>query len=149
MAYKAQAALDFLMTYGWALILIAIAAAAIVGLGILDAGSFMGSRAVGFSQIEPLGWQLSPAGALSVLLKNNAGSDIQITKITAVRAQEEISLEPGQDIAYGGQHTFLVGSFPSAYSSGESYSITLKVDYTDTETGFSYKDSGTLTGRVN
>ena len=46
---KGQAALDFLMTYGWAIALVVIVAAALFALGVFDVSNFVGTKAAGFS----------------------------------------------------------------------------------------------------
>ncbi|MCX6772520.1 MAG: hypothetical protein NTV88_01985 [Candidatus Micrarchaeota archaeon] len=153
MVKKGQAALDFLMTYGWALLIIALAAAAIVALGILDMGSFIGSRATGFSQIEPIGWSLDHTGVFNIKLKNNAGTDINVTSVTtsynsvagncsALNPPVGISLPEGSESGVINACTF------GAINPGASYSLRLNINYTDSETGFSYTDAGTVTGKV-
>ena len=145
---RAQASLDFLMTYGWALLLITLVAAAIVGLGILDTGSYIGSRAIGFSQITPVGWSLDNSGVLKMKLKNNAGSDINITQMVATQNSRNITNASVINVPYGKDSgVFSVGSLDNS-NSGASYSVNVKIYYNDSETGFPYVDSGTLSGRV-
>ncbi|MFA6213807.1 MAG: hypothetical protein WC717_00840 [Candidatus Micrarchaeia archaeon] len=150
---RAQASLDFLMTYGWALLLIALAAAAIVALGIVDTGSFIGSRATGFSQITPAGWSIDSTGMLKLKLKNNAGSDIGIFNITAVRGTETVSnatIAPASPVEILQGNDAIVSLDPlSAWNPGTSYSVKVNIGYyADGETDFEYTDSGTLTGKV-
>ena len=149
MAKKAQAALDFLMTYGWALLIIALAAAAIVALGILDVGSFIGSRATGFSQIEPIGWSLDQTGAFHIKLKNNAGTGINVTSVSAVYNSAagncsalDVGMPEGSESGVINACTF------GSMRPGSSYSMRVNINYTDSETGFSYTDAGTVTGKV-
>ena len=136
------------MTYGWAILLIAIVAAAIVSLGFVDTGSFIGSRSFGFSQVSPTGWRVDPSGALTLKLKNNAGSDINITSISATCDLGTVSNASAIAIANGAESTiFSVGVFPLPASSGQSYSVKISINYTDSETGFPYADSGTVSGK--
>jgi hypothetical protein len=148
---KGQAALDFLMTYGWALLLIALVAAALLALGILDSGSFMGSRAVGFSQVSPTGWSFDSSGAFKLKLKNNAGSNIIVTSITATYGQETAVFAPPVDLAnltYGAESGVLnVGTF-GVDKPGASYTMRVNINYTDSEAGFPYNDAGTVTGKI-
>lgn len=147
MKFKAQAALDFLMTYGWAILLVAIVAAAIVSLGILDTGSFIGSRTFGFSQVQPTAWRLEPSGALTIKLKNNAGTDINITSIMAQYENANVTYATPVSVANGAESPIItVGSLPSQQSGG-SFSIKLAINYTDTESGFPYTDTGTISGK--
>ena len=142
-----QSALDFLMTYGWALLVMALVIAGLFSLGLFDTGSFIGTRASGFVQVTPVGWRVTPAGALSVMFKNNAGTDITITQVNATMgASPPISNSTAVPILNGEQSgTLALGSF-GAWSG--SYTIRVTVSYNDSATGFSYTDAGTLSGRV-
>ena len=136
------------MTYGWALLIIALVSAAVVSLGLVDIGSFMGSRASGFAQITPVGWRVDTSGGFAIMLKNNAGADINITSINATLGTANITYTTMVPIANGEQTGQLsLGSFAGAPSSG-SYTARVSISYVDAETGFMYRDSGTITGRV-
>ncbi len=78
---KAQAAMEFLMTYGWAILVVLAAIAALAYFGVLSPSKMLPQTVTGFTALTPLG---SPAGdkasgAIYISLKNNAGSTINIT----------------------------------------------------------------------
>lgn len=147
---KAQAGLDFLMTYGWALLLIVLIIGALFALGIFDIGSFLGSRASGFAQVGVSAWRLAPDGTVTVQFENHVGSDIQITSISAVLGIQNINYSTPVDIDNGQRSgTLTLGTFGNPSSAGSSYSIAVDMTYTDLATGFEYGDAGTLTGQVS
>ena len=135
------------MTYGWALLILALVVAGMFSMGIFDTGSFVGTRATGFVQVSPVGWRVTPAGALTVMFKNNAGTDITITQINATLGQSSMApYATPVPIANGEQTgTLSIGSFGT--QSG-SYTIRMAIAYNDSTTGFSYTDSGTISGRA-
>jgi hypothetical protein len=146
MPVKAQAALDFLMTYGWALLVMGLIIAGLFALGIFDVGSFVGTRASGFVQVTPVGWRVTPAGALTVMFKNNAGTDIVVTQVNATLGTTTLTNSTAVTIMNGEQTgTLALGNFGTR--SG-SYTISVKIAYNDSATGFSYTDAGTISGRV-
>ena len=146
---KGQAGLDFLMTYGWALLLIVLVIGALFALGIFDIGSFVGSKASGFAQISPVGWQVTSAGVFTIKFENHAGTDINVTAINATMGTQTVEYTTAFDVDNGGQsNTITVGTFSNPGSSGSSYTIKVELDYTDQDTGFQYVDSGTVTGKV-
>ncbi len=49
---RGQAALEFLMTYGWVLVIIVIAGAALYSMGILNPSTYMKKGCVGFEKIH-------------------------------------------------------------------------------------------------
>lgn len=146
---KAQAGLDFLMTYGWALLLIVLIIGALFALGIFDIGSFLGSRAAGFAQVGVSAWRVADTGALTVQFENHVGSDIQITNVDAFMGTQAINYTTPIDLANGERSsTITLGTFPTPGTVGSSYSVELELTYTDTATGFEYGDAGTITGQV-
>ncbi|MCL6089013.1 MAG: hypothetical protein M1530_02510 [Candidatus Marsarchaeota archaeon] len=146
---KAQAGLDFLMTYGWALLLIVLIVGALFAMGIFDVGSFLGSRSSGFAQIKPIAWRVDGAGALTLKLQNNAGTSVNVTNISATLNGETISNATVVSLSNGRQSgTLPIGAFSGAPSSGSSYSVQVQITYLDRATSFVYNDAGTITGRA-
>ncbi len=147
---KAQAALDFLMTYGWALLLIVLVVGALFALGIFDVGSFLGSKASGFAQVGIVGWKLADDGAFTAKFENHAGSNINVTSINATLGTESVAYNSTFNVNNGQQSsTIAVGTFSSPGGKGTSYSINVNIAYTDKKTGFAYTDAGTITGKVS
>lgn len=149
-ARHGQAGLDFLMTYGWALLLIVLIVGALFALGIFDIGTFLGSRASGFAQLQPTAWRVADSGALTMILKNNAGTDININTINATLRTETLNYSTVTSIANGRESsTITIGTFSNAPSRGSSYSVRVEITYTDVATNFQYLDAGTVTGKVS
>ena len=147
---RGQAALDFLMTYGWALLLIVLVVGALFALGIFDTGTFLGSRASGFTQIGVSGWQLNSSGIFSIKFKDKAGTDVNITAINITLNTLTLTNNTSVSIANGKESgTLVVGNFSTVPASGGSYSVRVAINYMDSATSFNYTDSGTLTGKVN
>ncbi len=71
---KAQSAMEYLMTYGWAILIIAIVLAALFSLGIFSSSSFTGTTCIassGFLCSSPV-WT---AGTLHVTLGQSTGTN--------------------------------------------------------------------------
>jgi uncharacterized protein (UPF0333 family) len=150
MRSRGQAALDFLLTYGWVFLVIATAIAAIFVLGLVDTGTFSGSQAIGFSQVQPVDWALASNGSLSLRLKNNAGTNISISNIYASYYAGNCTKTQSLQIKNGDQADVAEACVLPAPIPKESYSITLQINYTDAETGMgsTYSDTGTINGRA-
>ncbi len=147
---KAQAGLDFLMTYGWALLLIVLVVGALFALGVFDIGSFTGSKATGFAQVGVVGWKLDTGGILTAKFENHAGTDINITSINATYKTSSVTYSTTFNVDNGKQSgTITVGTFGSPGSKGSSYTVKMEITYSDRNTGFVYTDSGTVTGKVS
>jgi len=146
---KAQAGLDFLMTYGWALLLIVLIVGALFALGIFDVGSFLGSRSSGFAQVGITGWALAEDGTFTAMFENHAGSDISISSITATMGTQTVNYTTATPLSNGASTgTLTLGTFSSPGTAGTSYTVEIDMVYSDSATGFNYADSGTVTGTV-
>ena len=136
------------MTYGWALIMITVCVAALYSMGMFDTSTFIGSRSSGFSQMTATDWMVQQNGALTLKLKNNAGTDVNITSINATYQSQTVQYSTTTPIANGQlSGNIAVGSF-GAMPRAAGYSLRIAMAYTDIATGYSYVDSGTLTGKV-
>ncbi len=146
---KAQASLDFLMTYGWALLLIVLVVGALFALGIFDVSSFTGSRASGFPQVGVTAWKLDPSGVLTTQFRNQVGSQINVTSINATIGTTTVTYSTPFTITSGKTSgTTTVGTFSNVGAVNSAYTVSLAITYSDLSTGFSYTDTGTLTGKV-
>lgn len=148
---KGQAALDFLMTYGWAIALVVIIAAVLFALGIFDTSNFIGNKAAGFSGVAVKGWGMDSAGTFTIMLSNQVGQPINVTGLSIAIGTTSAALNGTVGtIAVGASSATLttsVGAF-GAQTSGSGYNAKVYVNYTDLNSGFNYSTSGTLTGKV-
>ncbi|MCD6589954.1 hypothetical protein J7K74_02105 [Candidatus Woesearchaeota archaeon] len=78
---KAQAAMEFLMTYGWAILVVLAAIAALAYFGVLSPSKMLPETATGFTGLMPVGKPVASAsdGYIALTLANNFGSTINIT----------------------------------------------------------------------
>jgi hypothetical protein len=145
---KGQAALDFLMTYGWAILLVVLVAAALFVLGVFDVSSFVGNRAVGFTEVSVTAFSVASDGTLTVKLQNQVGNPITVNSINGTFAGSSIASAPATQLGIGASSgTLTVGTF-AGLASGDPYAISMSIGYTDRSTSFAYTDSGTLNGNV-
>ncbi|MDE1850221.1 MAG: hypothetical protein KGH54_00295 [Candidatus Micrarchaeota archaeon] len=73
-SFKIQSAMEYLMTYGWAILIIAVVLGALFSLGIFNSGSLLGTSCVaapGFLCQNPV---LGTNGNLSVTIGQSTGS---------------------------------------------------------------------------
>lgn len=79
---KGQSAIEYLMTYGWAILVILIVGVLLWQMGVFDVrNTTPGSR--GFSQIRPLDWALGRGGSdnLKVVITNEAGTLLRVDNV--------------------------------------------------------------------
>ena len=87
---KAQAALEFLTTYGWAFLVILIMIAALAYFGILSPGKMMPERCDFGSNFECTGYEIDYGGAAGTTgqfkfqLMNKVGMDIIVDSVSGI-----------------------------------------------------------------
>ncbi len=141
------------MTYGWAILIVIIVAAALFALGVFNPATYTQSTATGFTgfQIPSGGWQFTSSGVLTLQLKNMAGANINITSIQATYAGASTTNSTGSDALGAGSSYTAVLTFPGVSpAQGSTYSIDVKITYKNLDTGISgFISSGTMTGTVS
>ncbi|MFP3278286.1 MAG: hypothetical protein RXO43_01855 [Candidatus Micrarchaeota archaeon] len=71
--FKAQSAMEYLMTYGWAILIIAVVLGALFSLGVFSGSSLLGTSCIatpGFLCQNPI---LSPSGTLTATIGQENG----------------------------------------------------------------------------
>jgi hypothetical protein len=148
---KGQAALDFLMTYGWAIALVVIIAAVLFALGIFDVSNFTGNKSAGFSGVAVQGWNLGAAGTMTMKFSNQVGTQIRVDAVS-VTVGQNTSIVAGLPVTLNtGQASGSLSTAAAAFGSqapGTGYTAKVYVNYTDLNANFPYTTSGTLTGRI-
>ena len=105
---KGQASIEYLMTYGWAILIIAVAVVVLYQMGVFKPFPTP-PGCTGFSQVRPVDWKASKAGSnLTLVLSNDAGVKIQLKEINATVNGKECTKLPITDEMRAGQ-TLAVG----------------------------------------
>jgi hypothetical protein len=153
----------YLMTYGWAILIILIVAGVLAYYGIFAPSGFLGPSAKGWTQIYALQpWDLAADGTLKLQLENRVGQDIIIVGVKAdsgttastnctqtVHTCTSGNCIPSGTITSGTKYPtsglmILDCTGTLGGSTGSSYTITVEVDYT--VGGTVLKQTGTLSG---
>lgn len=147
---KGQAALEYLMTYGWALVVIAIVVGVLIFMGILKPPT--AATCTGLDKLAYADHTMNSSGDFALYLSNSTGA--QITSIDAIPAGDFV----------GSCVPFVKGVGPSSTTvnatndfnfvcastgtiSGQTYKGTLTVTYVRGGKG-SHTETATCTGTV-
>jgi len=145
---RGQTAVEYLMTYGWAILIILIVAGVLAYYGIFAPAGFLGPTARGFGQVQVLSpWSLATTGTLTLNVENRVGKTINVTQLNATLDENPYNaIIPGGTQITSGSKGIVQGTFSglSGYSTGDSYSMTLTIYY-DYE-GATFSSTGTLSG---
>ncbi len=155
--HRSQSALEYMMTYGWAILIIVIVAGVLYSFGIFNPSASSGTTITGFSGLGSVTAQCYANGVLRIQLGNNLGNTVNITKITATDSSNgkvtsfsgNSTVDPNPEIAPNSLYIFsLLDICPSA---GSRFSISVNVNYTEPGQTFPgpYFSSGTASGTVS
>ncbi len=148
---KAQAALEYLVSYGWMLLIIAIVLAVLYSLGVFNSSLFTPNTCVMPGSFSCQSAVLASNGLLQVSIVQNLQNPINVTAAACDSNQSLIHqrtyttpvyIAPGQNVSFS--VTCWQGTAAFSESSGTLYSGYILLSYTDLATGFNSVAVGTL-----
>ncbi len=159
MERRAQAAMEFLMTYGWAILVVLVVVGALAYFGVLDPTMLLPDKCT-----FPAGLYCTDHRAeqnkIQFLLQNGLGKDVIIYNITATETSAGVlqscsNTSAGQGLANGASLAFTLDKGTkcegagSTVSPGRKYKYDLTVTYNFTGgAGFTHTMEGELFTKV-
>ena len=148
---KSQAALEFLMTYGWAILVVLVAVGALAYFGVLSPDRFLPAKCTLQSGIACLDHKAIPI-QVQVVIQNSLGYDISSVIVKAGGCGIDSTTKPTLPNGDKGTYTITCDSDPIAVGNqpltGSKYNAQLNVSYTITETGLAHNNLGQITTRI-
>ena len=152
---KAQAALEFMMTYGWAIIAVLAAIGALAYFGVLNPGNLLPEKCLLESGFNCDGIDVQPT-SITLIMTMNLPNSINITSISIggctnnslvgqpvgdPRAATSFLVQTGTQ-----ERINLVGCDNGL--SGDVFSGSATINYVDTKTKLAKKAGGTISSKV-
>ena len=144
---KGQGAMEYLMTYGWAILVVMIVGVVLWQLGIFGGGPGAVNTASGFGKIKPMEPSIKyTATTLSFSLMNGVGQGVNGTTITNTGGDCGVATAAPGDMGAGAveEITLTCGT----KTSGQSFSTTMTIVYGVTVAGsdITHTETGTIRG---
>ncbi len=153
---KGQGAMEYLMTYGWAILVVMIVGVVLWQLGIFGGGPGAANTARGFGRVKVMepSIKYTQAGVLTFTIMNGAGQSISDLDIWADGSgcdgtTDNITETETLDTAVGAGSTLAVTvDCVEAKSGGDSFAVDLDIAYSMTVAGtlVNHLESGTIRG---
>ena len=137
---KSQAALEFIMTYGWAILVVLVAIGALAYFGVLSPDRFLPSKCTLQSGIACLDHKAT-ATTLVIYIKNSLGYDLTVD---AVKAQQCTALGSQGALSNGGTATYTL----TCVNSGSKYNGDVNITYTNSDTSVQHTNQGEVTTKI-
>ena len=140
---KGQAAMEFIMTYGWAILVVLVAIAALAYFGVLSPGKYLPEKCVPAAGIGCSSFKATTTG-VDLILQNALGKDIVITDInindeTGCTDTFNTTLTNGQDATL---------NIACTLTSGAKINSDLTITYDEVNGLSGLQNSGTLSTKV-
>ena len=155
---KSQAAMEFLMTYGWAILVVLVAIGALAYFGVLSPDRVLPAKCqlpagIACTDFKITAGATPTTGTVDIVLRNGVGFDIGSEDATddfrvAVTGctGDYIVTTDTVELSNGQQKTFQVTA--CSLSAGSKFSGNFNVSYVNKDTDLAHKIQGTITGRV-
>ena len=142
---RAQAAMEFLMTYGWAILVVLAAIAALAYFGVLSPDRFLPNKCTLPSGLACLDFTVdSGTSTVQVAIQNSLGFEMRNTQATLVTSNctsQAVNLTNGEKVT-------LVFNSCTLGQTGSKLNDDLNVAYTNADTSLTHSASGTLVAKV-
>ncbi len=158
MERKGQAAMEFLMTYGWAILAAIIAIGVLAYFGVFSPGKFITGAAVVNPPFYANAWNIQAAhddltgnpSGITLELRNNGGEDYSVSAITVD------GTDPSVDCTWTGpvsvpaseSATFNIDCSPGVLTEGSTYKGDLTITYTKGDSLVVLTSTGTIAEKI-
>ncbi len=139
---KSQAALEFIMTYGWAILVVLVAIGALAYFGVLSPDRFLPNKCVMQSGLACLDFKATP-GIITVRITNSLGWAIEAITVSAGQCGTSSSTPT---LANGATANYDITCTTAL--TGPKYDGQLNVSYTQTDSQITHKNIGQLTTKI-
>ena len=148
---KSQAAMEFLMTYGWAILVVLVAIGALAYFGVLSPEKFLPNRCTLPSGIACIDHRAvgGAASQVVVVLRNAMGYEIDNVVVSIGGCGVAADSQADGILLNGEKDTFTTTTPCSpALTSGSKLNEGFGISYRIKETGLYHVSNGTITTRV-
>ncbi|MCL5017640.1 MAG: DUF2341 domain-containing protein [Candidatus Parvarchaeota archaeon] len=148
--HKSQSALEYMMTYGWAILVIVIVAAVLYSLGIFSPSSSLSTTITGFANLGTVNAVCLGGTSFTISMGDSTGYPINVTEINLTSSSGKTIYSPNILVQPNSIQTVTVPS-SSLCTSGARYSVSAVVSYLEPGQIFPgpYTSTGTVAGTAN
>ncbi|MFH1849193.1 MAG: hypothetical protein ABH879_03310 [archaeon] len=147
---RSQAAMEFLMTYGWAILVVLVVIGALAYFGVLNPQQFLPRKCQFAQGLVCMDHQLKSGGQSQVILNNGLGSDIMVTffNFTADNGLFLCGNQTYSEVMIAGQDASLSMGAPGGCTGGATTGTRVKgvmvLAYKDLQSGITHTVRGTM-----
>ena len=138
---RGQAAVEFLMTYGWAILAAIIAIGVLAYFGVFSPGKYVVGQASVTAPFYANSYSVKTSG-VSLEIKNNGGDDVSVQSVSISGCGNFSTATP---VAAGSMAVFTV---PCVLTNGNTFKGDITINYLKTGSALALQSTGTVAGKV-
>lgn len=153
---KAQAAMEFLMTYGWAILVVLAAIGALAYFGVLSPDKMLPEKTTFMAPLANIDNAVVSASGrtIQVVVQNNLGQTVSIANgTTGVSATADCASVSGftavPNSVPNGEKATLTWTCGGTFTAGSKFKSDLTFTYTNTFSGQNHPHTGSITAKVS
>ena len=139
---KGQAAMEFLMTYGWAILVVLAAIAALAYFGVLSPDKFLPEKCILEPGLACVAHKVEPAQT-TLVMTNSKGTTIVITSLTVGSCTSSYNLE----MLSGTDHTFVLTGCSNG-AAKDKFKGDITIAYTLKDTNLTKTAYGNINAKI-
>ena len=140
---SAQAAMEFLMTYGWAILVVLAAIAALAYFGVLSPEKFLPEKCVLEPGLACVSHKVEPS-KITLVLSNGKGRTITIDSIVVGACSGAFS----ETMQSGTDHTFVIGGSCNNGITKDKFKGDITIGYTEKDTNLTKTAFGNINSKI-
>ena len=143
MMKKSQAALEFIMTYGWAILVVLVAIGALAYFGVLSPDKFLPAKCTMQAGIACIDHKATST-SLDIVFRNSLGYDITVTDVKAQQCTAQTGLT--DSVSNGDRKQYPL----TCVNSGSKYNGQVNITYKTPSDygGLAHTNIGQVTTRI-
>ena len=143
---KAQAAMEFLMTYGWAILVVLLAIAALAYFGVLNPGKYLPSSCTLGTGLSCNDFKVE-ANQVTLVITNGIGEDLSFFNVTiAGDCASAATIGNNGDLLSDGEKDIFEIACTTPIT-GSKFKEDITIQYTS-ESGLSHTKTGSISSQV-
>lgn len=144
---KGQSTLEYLITYGWAILILVVVASILWYLGIFNPSRWIGSQSIGFSKFVVNDFTVNSAGKLTLVFASKEDRAIQNVNVTIIYSNDTVrAWNTTGTMSPGREYTLTIANATDAGNVGDSFNLKVRIKYT--KNTLPHSDDGTLIGAI-
>lgn len=148
MRKKAQAAMEFLMTYGWAILVVLVAIGALAYFGVLTPERFLPEKCLLAAGFHCKSYKVEADTGVTLLMGNSLPFDITVNTINLKEGDTVLcSFSGSTELRVGDYATFVAACSPTL-TSGSRFKADVELVYDEKDGLTGQKQTGSILAKV-